>query len=297
MTRQESFRQLNCAENSKCFRHRTDCTSLSKQERELQEKRLKRLQFCLGGLNWCKLNSAVLNELKPGEASIRIRLKLINAGQQELIRNMLSEYRMLKVGDDIELSASDLVGHLNCRYLTDLDLAVANGQLEKPKHWDPFLKLLQERGAIHEKAFLDHLKSEGYQVFEVEGVGTDQALVDQTITAMRACAQIIFQGAFRSDGWVGRTDILKRVETPSDLGDWSYEVIDTKLSRETKGGTLLQLSLYSDLVASVQGRMPDQMHVVAPWSEYKPQSFRTADYAAFYRKVADGLKQSIGRSR
>ena len=76
---------------------------------------------------------------------------------------------MLKVGDDIELSASDLVGHLNCRYLTDLDLAVANGQLEKPKHRDPFLKLLQERGAIHEKAFLDHLKSEGYQVFESKG--------------------------------------------------------------------------------------------------------------------------------
>ena len=100
---------------------------------------------------------------------------------------------MLKVGDDIELSASDLIGHLNCRYLTDLDLAVANGQREKPKHWDRFLNLLQERGAIHEKAFLDHLMSEGYQVFEVEGVGTDRALVDQTITAMRAGAQIIFQ--------------------------------------------------------------------------------------------------------
>ena len=204
---------------------------------------------------------------------------------------------MLKVGDDIELSASDLVGHLNCRYLTDLDLAVANGRLEKPQHGDPFLRLLQERGAIHEKAFLEHLTSEGYQVFEVEGVGTDQGLVDQTITAMRGCAQIIFQGAFRSDGWVGRTDILKRVETRSDLGDWSYEVIDTKLSRKTKGGTLLQLSLYSDLLASVQGRMPAQMHVVAPWSEYKPESFRTADYAAFYRKVADALKRSIDRSR
>jgi hypothetical protein len=69
---------------------------------------------------------------------------------------------MLKVGDDIELSASDLVGYLNCRYLTDLDLAVASGELEKPKHRDPSLKLLQEPGAIHDKAFLDHLKSEGY---------------------------------------------------------------------------------------------------------------------------------------
>jgi predicted RecB family nuclease len=203
---------------------------------------------------------------------------------------------MLKVGDDIELSASDLVGHLNCRYLTDLDLAVANGRLEKPKHWDPFLKLLRERGAIHEKAFLDHLKGEGFQVFEVGGIGTDQSLVDQTASAMRAGIQIIFQGAFRSGVRVGRTDILKRVEAPSDLGDWSYEVVDTKLARETKAGTLLQLSLYSDLVASVQGRMPDQMHVVAPWSDHKPQSFRVADYAAFFRKVADGLERSIGWS-
>jgi uncharacterized protein len=32
------------------------------------------------------------------------------------------------------------------------------------------------------------------------------------------------------------------VETPSALGVWSYEVIDTKLARETKGGTILQLS-------------------------------------------------------
>jgi predicted RecB family nuclease len=203
---------------------------------------------------------------------------------------------MLRFGDDIELSASDLVGHLNCRYLTDLDLAVANGRLEKPKHWDPFLDLLRQRGSIHEKGFIDHLRSAGRQVVEVEGVGTGQALVDQTIAAMSAGAQIIFQGAFRTDGWVGRTDILERVETPSNLGDWSYEVIDTKLSRETKGGTVLQLSLYSDLVASVQGQIPERMHVVAPWSDYKPQSFRTSDYAAYYRKVKDGLKQAISRN-
>jgi hypothetical protein len=107
---------------------------------------------------------------------------------------------MLKVGDDIELSASDLVSYLYCRYLTDLDLAVATGQLEKPKHGDRFLDLLQERGAIHEKAFLDHLKSEGYQVFEVEGIGTDQALVDQTITAMRAGAEIIVLFRVHSGG-------------------------------------------------------------------------------------------------
>ena len=59
---------------------------------------------------------------------------------------------MLKVGDDIELSASDLVGYLNCRYLTDLDLAVV-ASLKNQSTEIPFSNFSQERGAIHEKAF------------------------------------------------------------------------------------------------------------------------------------------------
>jgi predicted RecB family nuclease len=200
---------------------------------------------------------------------------------------------MFKVGPNIELSASDLVGHLNCRYLTDLDVAVARGQLERPRSWDPFLELLRERGAIHEKAFIDRLKADGHSIYEVHGDGVDQAMADRTIGAMKAGETIIFQGAFRADGWRGRTDILRRIDLPSALGKWSYEVIDTKLSRETKGSTVLQLSLYSDLVGAVQGRVPDQMYVVAPWSDYKPQSFRTADYAAYYRKVKKSLRLAI----
>src|SRR5260221_14220737 len=33
---------------------------------------------------------------------------------------------MQKIGATVNLSAGDLVGHLNCRYLTELDLKVAN---------------------------------------------------------------------------------------------------------------------------------------------------------------------------
>jgi hypothetical protein len=43
--------------------------------------------------------------------------------------------------------------------------------------------------------------------------------------------------------WFGRADVLQRVERPSKLGDWSYEVYDCKLARETKAETILQLSL------------------------------------------------------
>jgi predicted RecB family nuclease len=48
-----------------------------------------------------------------------------------------------------------------------------------------------------------------------------------------------------------KTLFLRRVERPSAFGTWSYEVIDTKLARETKGNTVLQISLYSDLLAEL----------------------------------------------
>ena len=81
--------------------------------------------------------------------------------------------------------------------------------------------------------------------------------------------------------------------SPSNLGDWSYEVIDTKLARETKSGTILQLSLYSDLVGGVQDLLPEHMYVVAPWTGFEPQEYRTGDYAAYYRLVKTWLESVL----
>src|SRR6266566_371527 len=61
---------------------------------------------------------------------------------------------MLSVDGVVHLSASDLVGHLNCDYLTALDLAVARGELDKPSVWDPVLEVLVERGAYRRGARL-----------------------------------------------------------------------------------------------------------------------------------------------
>ena len=200
---------------------------------------------------------------------------------------------MQKHGDSLLLSASDLVGHLNCGHLTGLDVAVANGILAKPANWDPLLELLWERGAQHEQGFVDHLKAQGLTVTQIDGVGTDDVAIAQTLAAMQAGTRIIVQGAFRANGWVGRTDVLRRIETPSALGPWSYEVIDTKLARDTKAGTVLQLCLYVALVEVVQGHRPEHSYVVSPWSGYEPQVYRMDDYAAYYRRVRQALETAI----
>lgn len=203
---------------------------------------------------------------------------------------------MHKVGPTLQLSATDLVGHLNCHHLTNLNSQVAAGALGKPDIWDPTLEALWERGAIHERAYIQHLRDAGLEAVEIEGVGITLTQVGRTLEAMRAGAEVIVQGAFLSGAWSGRTDVLRRVSTSSGLGDWSYEVIDTKLARETKGGTVLQLCLYSDLLAEVQGRAPEHMHVVTPASGFTPVSYRTAAYAAYYRQVKQGLEQSLAKS-
>ncbi len=200
---------------------------------------------------------------------------------------------MQRIGDHLRFSASDLVGHLDCHHLTALDAAVAQGRLNKPKIWDPVLEALVERGRAHERDYVKSLENSGVSLVEIAGGGINSAQVDQTLEAMRSGADVIVQGALLQGAWSGRADILRRVEIPSGLGGWSYEVIDTKLARETKGATVLQLCLYSDLVSAVQGRAPEYMHVVTPGSGFEPEGYRTAAFSAYYRRVKRGLERFL----
>src|SRR5690242_2463124 len=200
---------------------------------------------------------------------------------------------MKRTGDSFKLSATDLVGYLNCHHLTALDRAVAEGALPKPKVWDPLLQILSERGAAHEQDYVEHLTKAGLDVVRIDGIDVTNAAVAETRAAMQRGVPVIAQAALTHQGWNGRTDILRRVEVPSGLGGWSYEPIDTKLARETKAGTVLQLCLYADLLTEAQRLPPEYMYVVAPWSDFVPQHYRFADYAAYFRKVKRALAAAM----
>lgn len=196
-------------------------------------------------------------------------------------------------GDSIRLSSHDLTGHVNCSHLTQLELQVARGGAKRPKPWDPSLEALWERGIRHEREFIQVLADQALRIALIDGVDVDDGAVERTLAAMKDGADVIVQAALRDGDWIGRADVLRRVEMPSGLGHWSYEIYDTKLSRDTKANTILQLCLYSELLAQMQGRTPDHMHVVAPWTDFVPQSYRVAEFAAYYRRVKDGLATTI----
>lgn len=83
------------------------------------------------------------------------------------------------------------------------------------------------------RAFLERLKADGRSVVEISKDGvTLEAAVTATAAALAGGPDVVFQGAFLGGAWGGYSDFFERVETPSALGGWSYEVVDTKLKRK-----------------------------------------------------------------
>ncbi len=192
----------------------------------------------------------------------------------------------------IVYSATDLVGFLECQHLARLERAAVHGHLRRPDRKDVVLDRISQRGIEHEQRFLQARRDEGLSVVEIprhpDLLYPERRTRgrDETLAAMRAGPDVIFQAVLFDGDRFGYADFLIRVEQPSDLGAWSYEVWDTKLARSAKASAVLQLCLYSDMVTAMQGRQPDQMHLALGGVKREVVSFRVADYAAYYRLVA-----------
>lgn len=203
---------------------------------------------------------------------------------------------MKNTATGLRLAATDLSNHLGCHHVTALDLAVAHGDRPAPEWRDPDVAVLQERGREHEAAYLASLHERELVIVDLSGAG-DADAVAQTLAAMQAGADVIAQAGLQCGSWFGRADMLQRTTTPSNLGDWSYEVYDCKLARDTKAGTILQLSLYSDLLNTAQGLLPEHLHVVMPGEGFPTESHRVLDYAAYYRFVRTQLEGCVTQPR
>lgn len=163
------------------------------------------------------------------------------------------------------------------------------GRKNKPEYNDPSLAALAERGLQHERAYVTFLRDQGKSVIEF----TEDSTTEDTIRAMQAGYDVIVQASLSDDHWSGRADILIRNERHSTLGAWSYEVQDTKLAKETKVGTVLQLSVYSEIVASIQDLLPEYFYVVKPGKQFEIEPFRYDDFKAYYQRVKRSLIATI----
>ena len=204
---------------------------------------------------------------------------------------------MIAGPEGIRYSASDLNDFVECEHLAWLEGQLARGLVGPPpaSRDDPMRELLVRRGREHEAAYLAAIAARGIEVTTITyQPNRPGEAARATFEAMRAGAPAIYQAVLANGDWFGIADFLERVERPSNLGAWSYEVADTKLARRTKVYYLLQLALYSELVAAVQGAAPESMHVVlaGPGPEPVRESFACRDFAAYARALRARLEET-----
>src|SRR5688572_11057098 len=171
------------------------------------------------------------------------------------------------------VSATDLVGFLECGHLSALDMAVANGQLDKPFFKDATLDLIRDRGGRHEGRYIEQLEADGRRITRLDGERKRpyEVRTAETAEAMRRGDDVIYQATVFDGRWVGHPDFLLRVAGASGLGSYHYEIADTKLAHSAKASALIQICSYVEQIERIQGVRPEKVYVVTGGAEIAVQ--------------------------
>jgi len=127
------------------------------------------------------------------------------------------------------------------------------------------------------------LKDAGYEVAEIPKNKGLQHRAQITQQAMEAGADAIYQAVLYDPPWRGDADFLIKTEARSALGNHSYEVVDTKLTRTPEAKHLIQLCSYTDLLTNLQGKRPEWMYLVLGNGKNVP--YQVADFIFYYQRA------------
>ncbi|HEX2722083.1 MAG TPA: TM0106 family RecB-like putative nuclease, partial [Gemmatimonadaceae bacterium] len=194
-------------------------------------------------------------------------------------------------------SASDLLNFLGCTHASALDVEAMGERIRRPgKSDDAYLAILSEKGMDHERRYRDKLEAAGRDVVEIDREESIENMAQRTRKAMRDGVDVIYQGALAAPGWHGYSDFLLKVNVPSDFGAYSYEVADTKLARTARPKHVVQLCIYSEMIAREQGVRPTRAHVML--GDGSELTLRLHDYIFYSNRARDRFNQFVsGKAR
>jgi uncharacterized protein len=116
---------------------------------------------------------------------------------------------------ELRFSPSDLSEYLACAHASALSRAVATGERAKAYVGSQYAELIFAKGDLHEAAYLERLRADGRDVFEVGRSGDLAVGAARTAQLMREGVDVIYQGAFVVGSWRGLADFVERVDEPS----------------------------------------------------------------------------------
>ena len=181
-------------------------------------------------------------------------------------------------------SPSDLITFMESPFASYMDRRLLGDKsvlsLIDPE--DEMLKALQQKGYDHEAAFLEKLRSEGKEVVFIERASPG-LMRKRTRKAMKSGVDVIAQAYLELGKFGGLADFLIKVPGESQLGDFHYEVWDTKLSKKMKPYFAIQLCCYAEMLEQEQGIPSERVAIVLGNNEIVP--LRVQNYAAYYASL------------
>ena len=170
--------------------------------------------------------------------------------------------------DKILYSPTDLNHFVACKYHIKNDLLADEKKLKKKKI-SSNLQLRIKYGHEHEAKHFELFKKKYNQNITINRKLTDEQRFEATKQALIKGYEFIYNAFFIEKDFRGEFDFLIKTNTKSDLGDYSYEVYDTKISKNLKSKDVLQITGYSYLLSKVQGLLPKHMYLINGNSKFK----------------------------
>jgi uncharacterized protein len=193
---------------------------------------------------------------------------------------------MYKLASNVHVySPSDLVLYMRspfASWMERLNVDKPEQLVDVQKDVDLMMDLLASKGNLHEAQYLELMRVK-YGANNVAVIERDSnTAAAKTLEAMEAGFDVIFQAYLQRDNFKGYADFLVKCEGPSALGDYHYEVWDTKLSKSIKPYFIVQLCCYSWMLEPMQGRLADEVAVVLGDKDKTSERFRIAGYFSYF---------------
>lgn len=187
-------------------------------------------------------------------------------------------------------SPSDLTSFYACNHISFLAIKNFSEPIEKSPN-SAANQLLQQKGIDHESAYLQQLKESGKTIVEIPRSLSMKERAELTTNAIMQGVDVIYQAVLFQSPWRGDADFLLKCNTPSSLGDFSYEVLDTKLAQTAHPKHIIQLCLYSELLGNIQDGRPRNMSLFL--GNGILQTFKVDDFFYYYAYVKQQFEHYV----
>ena len=181
-------------------------------------------------------------------------------------------------------SPSDLTCFMDSPFASWMDRCAMESPSIAPKKdpEDALKSVLQAKGFTHEDEQESNFRDQELSVFRVESTNSKEQ-VELTLSAMKNGVDVIAQARLENNQVLGFADFLIKVAGASKLGDYHYEVWDTKLASKVKPTFAIQLCCYSEMLEAIQGVFPQNITVLLGTNE--KVSLRTSEYFYYYLEL------------